>query len=71
MRKTYSRSVALSPLPKHQLFAPNRGFSHICINPFGTKLYANCMDSYIYCFNLCSYDPEPGKYLFFLKLVFY
>lgn len=65
MRKTYSRSVMLIPLPKHQLYAPNAGFSHICINPFGTKLYANCMDSYIYCFNLNSYDPDPSKNFFY------
>lgn len=69
MRKTYSRSITLIPLPKHQLMAPNPGFSHICINPYGTKLYANCMDSYIYCFNLNSYDPDPSKFFFFFLII--
>ncbi|KAL0273431.1 UNVERIFIED_CONTAM: hypothetical protein PYX00_006093 [Menopon gallinae] len=58
MRKTYSRSVSL-PTPKYQLIAPRAGFSHMCIDPAGTKIYANCMDSYIYCFDINSYQPDP------------
>lgn len=61
MRKTYSRSVS-NAVAKYQLSSPSAGFSYICVNSIGTKLYANCMDSYIYCFNINSYDPEPGKY---------
>lgn len=60
MRKTYSRSISL-PTPKYQLFAPKSGFSHMCIDPAGTKIYANCMDSYIYCFDVNSYQPDPSK----------
>ncbi|KAK6619282.1 hypothetical protein RUM44_003664 [Polyplax serrata] len=58
MRKTYSRS-STNPVAKYQLSAPYSGFSYLCMNSMQSKLYANCMDSYIYCFNINSYDPEP------------
>ena len=61
MRKTYSRSIT-NTIAKHQLHSPYSGFSYLCMNTMGTKLYANCMDSYIYCFDICSYDSEPGKF---------
>lgn len=68
MRKTYSRS-STNPVAKYQLSAPYSGFSYLCMNSMQSKLYANCMDSYIYCFNINSYDPEPGMLQYIEKIV--
>lgn len=35
------------------------GFSNLLLNSSGTKLYANCLDNVIYCYNVATYQPEP------------
>lgn len=35
------------------------GFSSLVVNEEGTKLYANCLDNCIYCYNVSTYCTEP------------
>lgn len=49
-----------------------KGFTNLLIDDGGTKLYANCMDNKIYCYNLSSYSPKPyKKYLGLRNNTFY
>lgn len=35
------------------------GFSNLIIDQYGLKLYANCLDNTIYCYNVATCNPEP------------
>ncbi|XP_066158329.1 protein lethal(2)denticleless [Euwallacea fornicatus] len=37
------------------------GFSNLTIDGPGIRLYANCLDNTIYCYNVATYDVEPVK----------
>ncbi|XP_067010099.1 protein lethal(2)denticleless isoform X2 [Anabrus simplex] len=35
------------------------GFTNLVLDPCGVRLYANCMDNVIYCYNVATYENEP------------
>ncbi|XP_030758524.1 protein lethal(2)denticleless-like isoform X1 [Sitophilus oryzae] len=66
LRKTYS-TLKKEPLPKFTIPYTGRtaknGFSNLVIDSSGTKLYANCLDNTIYCYNVATYNVMPvAKY---------
>lgn len=62
LRRTYS-TLKKEPIAKHNLpYAGNsacKGFTNLIVDDSGSKLYVNCMDSKIYCYNISSYSKEP------------
>lgn len=62
MRRNYS-CYKKEPLPKHSIPYPGtstfKGYTNLLINSSGQKLYVNCMDHNIYCFNLGVYASQP------------
>lgn len=62
LRKNYTIHKGV-PTPKYTLpYTGNttrNGFSNLLVDPTGVKLYANCMDNNIYCYNIASYNPNP------------
>lgn len=62
MRKNYLVHKR-EPIPKYTLpymgNTSRNGFSNLVLDSSGIKLYANCMDNNIYCYNLASYNPSP------------
>lgn len=62
LRKNYTLHKN-APTPKCTLpYAGNttrNGFSNLVIDPSGLKLYANCLDNNIYCYNIATYNPSP------------
>ncbi|EDV36677.1 uncharacterized protein Dana_GF13076 [Drosophila ananassae] len=62
LRRNYS-AYKKEPLPRHKLpYAGQstfRGFTNLIVDAASTRLYANCMDNTIYCYNLASYSPRP------------
>lgn len=61
LRKHYSSR--LDPLPSYVFNYPGRtskqGYSSLVLDDSGFKLYANCLDNTIYCYNLASYNKRP------------
>uniref|UniRef100_A0A182MP64 Uncharacterized protein n=1 Tax=Anopheles culicifacies TaxID=139723 RepID=A0A182MP64_9DIPT len=51
------------PMPKHSfLYAGTstlKGFTNLVIDDKRHRLYVNCMDNHIYCYNISSYDGKP------------
>lgn len=62
LRKNY-RFYKREPVPKYTIpYTGNttrNGFSNLTIDRYGVKLYANCLDNTIYCYNVSSCNPEP------------
>ncbi|ALC42749.1 l-2-dtl [Drosophila busckii] len=62
LRRNYT-AYKKEPLPRQSLpyagHSTFKGFTNVIVNAAGTKLYANCMDNTIYCYNLVSYAPKP------------
>ncbi|KAH8372214.1 hypothetical protein KR093_010608 [Drosophila rubida] len=62
LRRNYS-AYKKDPLPRQSLpYAGQstfKGFTNLIVDASGTRLYANCMDNTIYCYNLVSYAPKP------------
>ncbi|CAH0561463.1 unnamed protein product [Brassicogethes aeneus] len=62
LRRTYTHSKN-SPVPLYMLpYAGStlkNGFSSLMIDRQGLKLYANCLDNSIYCYNIGSYSKKP------------
>ncbi|XP_030369161.1 protein lethal(2)denticleless [Scaptodrosophila lebanonensis] len=62
LRRNYT-AYKKEPLPRHSLpYAGNstfKGFTNLIVDAAGARLYANCMDNTIYCYNLMSYSPKP------------
>lgn len=62
LRKTHYNSKR-DPLPKYTLPYPGKsarhGYSNLVIDPNNTKLYVNCLDNNIYCYNIGTYDTTP------------
>ncbi|KAH8258495.1 hypothetical protein KR038_004936 [Drosophila bunnanda] len=62
LRRNYS-AYKKEPLPRHKLpyagHSTFRGFTNLIVDAAGSRLYANCMDNTIYCYNLASYSPRP------------
>lgn len=62
LRRTYT-TLKKEPIAKYNLpYAGKstfKGFTNLIVDEMGTRLYANCMDSKIYCYNISSYAKEP------------
>lgn len=62
LRRNYS-SFKGDPLPKHRIPYPGsstfKGFTNLAIDSTGQRLYVNCMDHNIYCYNLGVYATQP------------
>ncbi|XP_001361076.2 protein lethal(2)denticleless [Drosophila pseudoobscura] len=62
LRRNYT-AYRKEPLPRHKLpyagHSTFRGFTNLIVDAAGTRLFANCMDNTIYCYNLVSYSPKP------------
>lgn len=62
LRRNYS-CYKKEPVPKHSIPYPGtstyQGYSNLLIDSTGQKLYVNCMDHNIYCFNLGVYATQP------------
>lgn len=62
LRRNYS-CYKKEPMPKHSIPYPGtstyQGYSNLLIDSTGQKLYVNCMDHNIYCFNLGVYATQP------------
>lgn len=62
LRKTY-KSSKKEPTPKHVIeYAGNsarNGFSHLLLDNDRVRLYANCLDNVIYCYNVANYSSNP------------
>ncbi|XP_031633109.1 protein lethal(2)denticleless [Contarinia nasturtii] len=62
LRRNYS-CYKKEPVPKHSIPYPgtstHQGYSNLLIDSTGQKLYVNCMDHNIYCFNLGVYATQP------------
>ncbi|XP_017868065.1 PREDICTED: protein lethal(2)denticleless [Drosophila arizonae] len=75
LRRNYS-AYKKEPLPRHSLpYAGSstfKGFTNLIVDASGTRLYANCMDNTIYCYNLVSYAAKPiASYKGLLNSTFY
>ncbi|XP_013108631.2 protein lethal(2)denticleless isoform X1 [Stomoxys calcitrans] len=75
LRRNYS-TYKKEPHPKHSLpYAGSstfKGFTNLIVDDAGCRLYANCMDNTIYCYNLNSYSPKPlARYRGLLNSTFY
>ncbi|KAL1139789.1 hypothetical protein AAG570_006766, partial [Ranatra chinensis] len=64
-RKSYS-IYKRQPQPRHVLMHTGKtarnGFTWLTISPCGLKLFANSIDSTIYCYNIGTYNKEPFTY---------
>jgi len=64
LRKNYS-AYKREPAPCHTLPYPGstsrNGFTNLVLDPGKLKLYASCMDSVIYCYNVATYETKPGE----------
>lgn len=75
LRRNYS-AYKKEPLPRHSLpyagHSTFKGFTNLIVDAAGTRLYANCMDNTIYCYNLVSYSSKPlASYKGLLNSTFY
>lgn len=63
MRKTYCiNKLKRLPVPKYVLRYSGQGrngFSSLAISPCRLRLYANCIDNYIYCYDIGTYSEKP------------
>lgn len=64
LRKNYS-AYKKDPLPKHSIpycgSSSKSGYANLLLDDAGIRLYANCMDSVIYCFNVSTYSVVPEQ----------
>ncbi|KAJ9590716.1 hypothetical protein L9F63_016232 [Diploptera punctata] len=62
LRKNYS-AYRREPHPCYTLKYPRNttrnGFTNLVLDPGRVKLYANCMDDVIYCYNVATYQDKP------------
>lgn len=75
LRRNYS-IIKREPLPKYSIpyagTSTFKGFTNLLIDNAGVKLYVNCMDNNIYCYNLSTYSPTPiSKYSGLKNSTFY
>jgi denticleless len=73
LRKNYS-AYKRDPVPCHTLPYPGKtsqnGFTNLVLDPGKIKLYASCMDSVIYCYNVATYESKPSELCNILHLGF-
>ncbi|XP_011292610.1 protein lethal(2)denticleless [Musca domestica] len=75
LRRNYS-TYKKEPHPKYSLpyagTSTFKGFTNLIVDESGCRLFANCMDNTIYCYNLHSYSPKPlARYRGLLNSTFY
>ncbi|XP_073846875.1 WD40 domain-containing protein denticleless [Musca autumnalis] len=75
LRRNYS-TYKKEPHPKYSLpyagTSTFKGFTNLIVDEPGCRLFANCMDNTIYCYNLHSYSPKPlARYRGLLNSTFY
>lgn len=62
LRRCYT-TLKKEPVAKHSLMYAGKstfkGFTNLVVNESGSRLFANCMDSKIYCYNISSYEQRP------------
>lgn len=62
LRKTHYNSKR-DPLPKYTLPYPGKsarhGYSNLVIDSSNLRLYVNCLDNNIYCYNMGTYNTNP------------
>lgn len=55
--------IKKEPQPKYSIPYPGsstlKGYSNLLIDSSGLRLYVNCLDNNIYCYNLAAYSPKP------------
>lgn len=63
LRRCYS-TLKKEPIAKYNLpYAGKstfKGFTNLIVDEAGTRLYASCMDSKIYSYNVSTYSPKPA-----------
>lgn len=75
--RRYYTTCKKEPLPRYSLpyagtSSTYKAFTSLITDKSGLKLYANCMDHSIYCYNLASYSSTPiMKYTGFQNSTFY
>lgn len=61
LRRNYV--IKKEPQPKYSIPYPGtstlKGYSNLLIDNSGLRLYVNCLDNNIYCYNLATYSPKP------------
>jgi denticleless len=61
LRRNYSLSKK-EPFPKYSLpyagHSTFKGFTNLSIDNSGRRLYVNCMDNHIYCYNIATFENE-------------
>ncbi|KAJ6644094.1 Protein lethal(2)denticleless [Pseudolycoriella hygida] len=61
LRRNYG--IKKEPQPKYSISYPGtsalKGYSNLLIDHTGLRLYVNCLDNNIYCYNLATYSPNP------------
>ena len=71
LRRCYS-TLKKEPIAKYNLsYAGNstfKGFTNLIVDDSGKKLYANCMDSKIYSYNISTYSKDPHMVYSGLKI---
>ncbi|KAG8311217.1 hypothetical protein J6590_047790 [Homalodisca vitripennis] len=75
IRKCYTMYRRL-PQPCYSLVHPGtsakNGFTSLSVDPGAVRLFANCMDNNIYCYNIATYEKQPvAKYYGHLNQTFY
>lgn len=64
LRKNYN-IYKKEPLPKHSIpycgSSAKNGYANLVIDDARVRLYASCMDSVIYCFNISTYNTLPEQ----------
>lgn len=62
LRKAYSLSKR-EPIPKHTIPYPGdtkrNGFCNLLLDESGVRLFINCLDNVIYCYNIAGLNTEP------------
>ncbi|PSN39890.1 Protein lethal(2)denticleless [Blattella germanica] len=65
LRKNYS-AYKREPMPCHTLPYPGNttrnGFTNLVLDPGKIRLYASCIDSVIYCYNVATYESKPVSF---------
>lgn len=72
LRKHYS-AYKRDPIPQTVLQYAGKtsknGFTNLLLDPTHVRLYASCMDNTIYCYNVASYEKEPGIFNFLIIML--
>lgn len=69
---TYKKEAVPKSIIPYSGNTTKNGYSSLLLDNSCTKLYANCLDNTIYCYNVGTYNPEPiMKYTGYQNSTFY